>query len=715
MMNNRFGIQLLAAWLSIVAAAARADNRLILLGQDSWDGHRGFYLDLENPGPGRAGGAGSPLTLSSMSLALGVADGASWHFVSAAPHWTLHQPYHVRAVLEPGRLLLLVDGRQVGQVAGVAIAPAADDATADDVPGWANAATDYRIIEKSIRISSGGRELLQHAWSDADAAADLAQAMFSPVAAWHDSRWRPESGQPLQIDAVFILEPQNGDLHALAPFVDRYGQDRFGQWSGKITADLQLVGDAAAERRRLADMPPRTDVDAFGGEKAAGWRERATGFYRVVRHGRFWWLITPTGLPCFYTGVCTAPMLTENGTPVQQREYLFADLPPRTGPFAAAWSAGVWGEVGNQYVAFDTANMIRRYGADQWRKRSQELCAQRLAAWGFTGLGKWDGALANLPFVAVLSHWQDPKSGHGKLDVFDPAARERFRADLAGQMQPYRRDPHVLGWSVGNEIDEIVRNEDLAAMLQASGPTPAKRAIVARAIAALYGGDAVRFAAAWHATGTTANELSSHPLTAPPADIEPLRQFYATAYYRFIYQTIKSIDPDHLYLGFWIVPGWWQNDSDWSLISPYCDVIGYDRYSETFCDALLGRLMQRTDKPILCGEFSFPPTYNGQRGFGVYPAVSTADDAAAGQHYQQWMHDATRNPYCVGGLWFEYRDEPITGRGPGMGPALVYDEHYAFGTVDVTDHPKWELVERMRAANFAATRDRLEASGAAEQ
>jgi len=57
-------------------------------------------------------------------------------------------------------------------------------------------------------------------------------------------------------------------------------------------------------------------------------------------------------------------------------------------------------------------------------------------------------------------------------------------------------------------------------------------------------------------------------------------------------------------------------------------------------------------------------------------------------------------------MWFQYRDQPLTGRGPGSGPNLVYGEHYAFGIVDGTDRPKWDLVERMRAANLAAANAR---------
>jgi hypothetical protein len=58
------------------------------------------------------------------------------------------------------------------------------------------------------------------------------------------------------------------------------------------------------------------------------------------------------------------------------------------------------------------------------------------------------------------------------------------------------------------------------------------------------------------------------------------------------------------------------------------------------------------------------------------------------------------NPYCVGVFYFAYRDQPLTGRGPGTGPAIVHGEHYAFGLVDVTDRPKWDFVSRVRDANL---------------
>jgi uncharacterized protein (TIGR03437 family) len=57
--------------------------------------------------------------------------------------------------------------------------------------------------------------------------------------------------------------------------------------------------------------------------------------------------------------------------------------------------------------------------------------------------------------------------------------------------------------------------------------------------------------------------------------------------------------------------------------------------------------------------------------------------------------------------WFEYADEPVTGRGNNDGStnissSLVLGENVAFGMVDGADRPKYDMVNKVRAANIAA-------------
>jgi uncharacterized protein (TIGR03437 family) len=63
----------------------------------------------------------------------------------------------------------------------------------------------------------------------------------------------------------------------------------------------------------------------------------------------------------------------------------------------------------------------------------------------------------------------------------------------------------------------------------------------------------------------------------------------------------------------------------------------------------------------------------------------------------------------VGVAWFEYRDEPVSGRGfAGEDETYVVEgEDYSFGMVDVSDSPKYDLVNAVRTANLAAAASRL--------
>jgi hypothetical protein len=263
---------------------------------------------------------------------------------------------------------------------------------------------------------------------------------------------------------------------------------------------------------------------------------------------------------------------------------------------------------------------------------------------------------------------------------------------------------------MGNEYDEIIKPDEVRQILRKPTNTPATKALIDYALENIYGNDPSRMwqAWGWPSAGIPSVGAEMPEPTLPDGDLEQLRLYYAREYYRFIYEAVKAADPNHLYLGFWIVPGWWVNESDWTVSAPFCDVIGYDRYSDQYDDDMLRRLKAQTDKPVFCGEYSFPPLYGGTRGFGRYGVIS-ADDAGAGRKYALNMRAATADPYNTGACWFTWHDQPLTGRGPGRGPQLVIGEHFAFGPVTETDRPKWDMVHAMREANLQAAQWRLEA------
>jgi uncharacterized protein (TIGR03437 family) len=512
----------------------------------------------------------------------------------------------------------------------------------------------------------------------------------------------------LTFTAVFSLTAASANPQTYAPYVDTYGQSVYSTFTGKIQTDADLQAAAAQEQTELASWGVPTGYDAWGGVLQAGWQDSATGFFHLVRHNSVWWLISPAGNPCFYIGLDTGPLTTGNNTPTTGREWEFAALPPQTAPYSSAWGSGDWGNTGIASVSFDTWNMIRKYGSDSWQTTATNLTVQRMQAWGFSGFGKWANVTGNLPILPVLEPYNVPILVL-HADVFDPNVQALFQASLQQQIQPSVSDASILGWSFGNEYDEIITPAEVTSILGMSSTVPAKQALVNDALSAIYGNNIAAMAAAWGVTAASAADLYNASPTPPAADIETLREYYADQYYGFVDQTIKAIDPNHLFFGFWIVPGWWVNATDWQLQAAHVDVIGYDYYSPVFEDSLLQGLATSTAKPIFLGEFSFPPTYSLLRGYEAYAAANATDDADAGAEYQANLEAAARNPWCVGVAWFEYRDEPVSGRG-FLGETdldLVEGEDYAFGMVDVADRPKYDLVNPVRTTNLAMAQRRL--------
>lgn len=681
------GLPLLMA-LAPACTDAQAGNTFNIVSQADWAGKRGFYLNLECREPV------SPCPVTGLKLVLAVADGSAWRYVTANPGWEFGRSYAVKAVVSASDCRLWIDGREIGARKG-GFEPAECDLVANCSPAWDSGPTDYLVFVERVKITSGSRaEILDFSQENSR---HIGLVLLEPQCP-RRLEWKLRSGRSLAVEATFRLA-KRPDVRSLAPFVDKYGQCRFAEWPGKIRSDFDLRKSAVEESRRLDQMGEAQGYDKYGGSLAAEWKCEPTGFYRVVKRDGFWWLVTPEGNPCFYVGLCTVSAAPWDSTLVTGREFLFESLPPRDGPFKQGWIKRAMGESEDcDYLTFYTPNMAAKYGED-WQRKADQVVRRRMACWGFSGVGKW-AEVPGLPVVPVLNRAGVPNAVDHP-DVFDPEVRTQFERVLRKQVEPRLNDPMVVGWSLGNEIHEIIKAREVEDILAGPSPSPIKRAFVNRALAALYGGDVSKLSAAWGIKTEGVGELCSSPLKAPADDVESLRRFYASEYYGFIFRTVKKIDPNHLYFGFWIVPGWWENEEDWRLAAPHCDVIGYDLYSYDFNTPLLMRLAAETDKPIFCGEFSFPAYYRGSRGFGAYQ-VFAEDDADSGRKYARWLEQAARNPYCVGALWFHYRDQMITGRGPGRGPELVLGEHYAFGVIDVADRPKWDLVERMRAANLAA-------------
>jgi hypothetical protein len=551
-----------------IVGRAQADCRLILADQSDYDRNLGFYLDLE------ATTASDGLChLDSLTMYTGVADGTAWRFPRFVPTsgWQYGYPYNLVVTIGPGTTTVKVNGVTVAQSPG-AFMPYGGEITVNEIPGWAASNAVFSAIEGDFQISNSSGTA-QFSNPSVSVPAEVL-ALSGPLTG---TLQFTSSGRDMQvIQTSFTLQPAPAANQSL-PLVDRYGQSVQSTWTGKVASDNDLAADDAAEQVWLQKHPPAQDVDQSGGMTNTRWSQKGSGYYTVAKRNGYWWLISPEGNPVFYTGLCGPPGLNWDVTPITGREWEFATVPPDSGATAAGWVYDPWGVGDNtHYFSFITANLFSKFGAN-WRALSTARSAARLPSWGFTGLGKWSSPVGTLPNLPVL-YVDSPTLSTGHIDPFDTTMTTAFRTALTAQIQSYSGDPSaVVGWSWTNEIQGIVLASEAQAVLQLGASVPAKQAMIDYGVAQLHGGSVAAAAAAWGVQATTSAQLYATSPTPPAADLELMREYYENAVHKFVYTTFKTVDPNHLYFGFWIVPGWWADPSDWLIAAANCDVLASTR------------------------------------------------------------------------------------------------------------------------------------------
>jgi hypothetical protein len=709
-MKHKLPIIILAL-LTFTTTTFAGTQRYWLANYEQWSAKQGFTFHLENKSKDK-----DPMQLDQLTLAAGVGTGKNFRYITIRPQWQLNQTYTATFKVTATNITLILDDQTIKEI-DVVMSPGEKNVVdVANEPSWANKGPmpDYQIIQHQLIIAPDNQPALQtDLLSDEHLKAGNLWRFDPSGVGQTKLTFQPQAGQSFTVTARFTII-RRVPTDQLPVMIDAYGQAIEADFPGKVKNDSDLIAKWEDEKRRLAQMPPSTDYDRYGGYLKSPWKEKATGYYRTTQRDGKYWLITPDGNPCFYLGMCTVPSLNWPATGVEGRENLFAQLPPKSGIFKDAWISKESHGENQTGVCFHASNMAKKYG-ENWQNTAKQMAAQRLASFGFHGIGKWggtfgDGAQAGgidaLPVTPVI-YWRGVPTLNKMPDVFDENIRKQCYATLEKQIKPHLNNPLIVGWSIGNEKHGIVWPEEIDTIFAKDANTPAKRALIDYALKELYQYNLAKIASAWKSDAKSADELYADTnLKLPKDDFEKVRCYFADTYHAFAYKAVKDIDPNHLYLSYWVVPGWWVSENDWTISAKHCDVLGYDRYALKYADEKMQRLLEQANKPTIVGEFNFPADYQGKRGFGTFK-VSTKDETQMGNVYEQWVRDATASPYCVGLLFFHYRDQPLTGRSLGKVKSLTGGEHFAFGIMDVTDTPKWDLVTTMRQANLKAAAWRL--------
>jgi hypothetical protein len=496
---------------------------------------------------------------------------------------------------------------------------------------------------------------------------------------------------------------------SLDRIVDEFGQYTGADWPGKLHNTAGFAARRSEEDAAIKRAPQLPDRDKYGGW-AKGPTLQGTGFFRTAKANGKWWLVTPEGHLFLSLGMDCVNL--GDATITTGRERMFTWLPQKGGPLSnhighvSSVHSGPVKE--GDTFSFLSANLERKYGRD-YEKSWFDLALSRLRAWGFNTIGNWsDQRLyrnGRMPYVATAgiggSHARVSSGSDywGRMhDPFDP----QFVQDVADSLKPVaervKADPWCIGYFVDNELSWGGFGDDggrygLAYGALAEGPSsPAKREFLAQ-LKAKYR-DVSALNSAWGTSFTSWSDLdapykpSGQASVGMKADMSAFCKSLARRYFRVIRDELRRLDPNHLYLGCRFA---WRTPEAVAAAAELCDVISFNIYAPRVDPAQWASVTE-LDRPCIIGEFHFGALDRGMFHTGL---VSVPDQNARASMYIDYVRSVIDNPAFVGCHWFQYVDEPLTGR-------WFDGENYNIGFVSVTDTPYPEMVAAAKQVHAEA-------------
>jgi hypothetical protein len=530
------------------------------------------------------------------------------------------------------------------------------------------------------------------------------------VAAVRLSMPAPNAAQTLLFATLDTVPGQAGLHAAYADIVDRYGQATRSQWPEKIASDAALRAAAKSQTK------PAPAADRFNGSaRATGFA--ATGWFHTQQRDGRWYLVTPEGHGFFSLGV-NAVSLDGGRSYVEGREWMFDGLPAPGDPLARFYGmADSRSDAGSQrdngmnhgrWFDFYAANLQRTYG-DAWLSTWAKVTVDRLLAWRFNTLGNWsEPTLARSKRIAytvpvlISGDFATVGTGYdywGRMpDPFDPrfvAATERA---VTAATREIRDDPWLLGYFADNELAWAGVGPQgrwaLATGALALGPdSPAKQAFVA-SLRKRYG-EPAKLATAWGVSVASWDQLLAAGFAAPvpnephPAIVTDYIDFlhlYAETYFRTVAESLHRHDPRHLFLGGRLAV---RTPEVEDACAKFCDVVSINMYTDLPEHGFDVAAARRRNKPVLITEFHFGSADRGPFGNGV---AAVAGEDERGKAYARFVDAAVASGIVVGTHWFDYADQPATGR-------VLDGENSHIGLVGITDLPFGGFVGQVRAVN----------------
>jgi hypothetical protein len=457
---------------------------------------------------------------------------------------------------------------------------------------------------------------------------------------------KPIDSPTLEIRNMRLTTTAEDTIFITKPLVDEFGQWIPADWPGKAKT-LDDLKTAWSEEEKIL-QPDNSNTSKYGG--FMGTKTKETGFFRAEKVDDKWWFVDPEGHLFFSNGSCCIESRSDLSR-VEGREYLFTAMPP-----SDELNRPNHRDKREDNSSFYTWNLYRRFGPD-WYQKWMDLTIHRMDNWGINTIGNWSdpklGDSHRKAYVATLEGWGIETGEMGMPDVYAPGYAAQVDSAAAQQCVPMKDDPYLIGYFIGNEPPWPGRESEFADVILEGKESPMQAELKKY----LSGGDTP----------------------------ERRKEFAYETYFRFIHivcSAIKKYDPNHLNLGlrFGETPA-----SEIVMASrKYFDVFSINHYGyEPPLDEIQS-IYYQTGLPVIIGEFHF-----GTPGRGLAPGLAqTSNMEERAVAYRYYVENAAAHPALIGAHWFQWIDQPSTGRFDG--------ENYNIGLVDVTDRPYPDMIKATR-------------------
>jgi len=391
----------------------------------------------------------------------------------------------------------------------------------------------------------------------------------------------------------------------------------------------------------------------------------AEGYWRVAQTpSGVWWFLSPQGKPEFINSVTTVQ------------------------PFQIARD-----KEGPAFISSDYDGGLAMNGnLNQWAART----VVRVRQTGFKALGAWSNPVfhkQNIPMTRDLNLWSWM---HGPARRFyAPEFAATAEEAVKSQVEPLKNNKNLIGYFLDNELDWGDDNSGPSVYFDQLPASDPNRAEVVRIIQSVWT-TIDKFNHDWRTKLKDWKDIDAWA-TLPREQHQPYARLFsawlshlAEDYFRLTTTLVHKYDPNHLIMGVrfkgYALPEVVRASRG------YTDVVSINYYpADARLDPDMFRMMHElSGQPVMLSEYSFH-ALDGRSGnrntVGFVGQV--LDQQARADGYRLMTTRLARVPYIIGADWFQWNDEPPSGRAND-------GEDANFGVVDIDDRTYDTLADSIR-------------------